>query len=132
MTQPQFSVGGYQARLCQFHHKVATVKCGQKEAKVYLFLVCLLFVCTIWTLPRDNDHSISLRWWVSKMETKKMATLTVAAKPIFCIVLADGDRWSVEAEWPDGTIERIDTFETHFDAINWITARSNEWVRGRT
>ena len=62
---------------------------------------------------------------------KKTTTLTIAAKPIFCIVLADDDRWAVEAEWPDGTIERVDTFETYFDAMNWITTRSDEWVRGR-
>ena len=51
-----------------------------------------------------------------------MATSTVAAKPIFCIVIADGDRWSVEAEWPDGTIERVDTFEARVDATSWITS----------
>ena len=32
-------------------------------------------------------------------------------KPIFCVVLSDGDNWSVKAEWPDGTIEPVDTFE---------------------
>jgi hypothetical protein len=39
-------------------------------------------------------------------------------KPIFCLVLREGERWQVEAEWPDGTIELIDTFKAHFDALH--------------
>jgi hypothetical protein len=34
-------------------------------------------------------------------------------KPVFCVVLCDGEKWSVEAEWPDGTIEHVETFEGH-------------------
>jgi len=35
-------------------------------------------------------------------------------KPIFCAVMNDGDdKWSIEAEWPDGSIERISTFRAH-------------------
>ena len=42
----------------------------------------------------------------------------VAPKPIFCLVLGDAEHWSVEAEWPDGTIElqgpfRSDKLDTH-------------------
>ena len=55
----------------------------------------------------------------------------VFLKPIFCIVLGDGDRWSVEAEWPDGTIELVDTFKTQLDATNWIKTLSEAWLRER-
>ena len=53
-------------------------------------------------------------------------------KPVFYIVLSDGDRWCVEAEWPDGTIERVDTFNANVDAVNWVTSLSHEWLRERT
>jgi hypothetical protein len=56
----------------------------------------------------------------------------VAQKPLFCVVLSDGQRWSVEAEWPDGTIEQIDTFRLHFEAVNWLSTQSESWLRERT
>ena len=31
-------------------------------------------------------------------------------KPILYVALCDRDQWAVEAEWPDGTLERINTF----------------------
>jgi hypothetical protein len=55
--------------------------------------------------------------------------LKVAQKPLFHVVLSDGDRWSVEAEWPDGTIEQIDTFKHHFEAVDWLSTRSESWER---
>jgi hypothetical protein len=53
-------------------------------------------------------------------------------RPIFCVVLCDGDIWSVEAEWPDGTIEPVDTFEERSDAVDWLSARSESWLQERT
>jgi hypothetical protein len=52
-------------------------------------------------------------------------------KPVFCVVLRDGEKWSVEAEWPDGTIEHVDTFDGHSDAVNWISTRSETWLEER-
>jgi len=52
-------------------------------------------------------------------------------KPVFCVVLCDGEKWSVEAEWPDGTIEHVETFEGHSDAVNWISTRSEAWLEER-
>jgi hypothetical protein len=31
-------------------------------------------------------------------------------KAILHVVVTDGDQWEVEAEWPDGTLERINAF----------------------
>jgi hypothetical protein len=55
----------------------------------------------------------------------------VGTKPIFCVVLSDGQRWAVEAEWPDGTIERIYTFTHHFEATDWIFDQSEKWFQER-
>ena len=41
---------------------------------------------------------------------KNTGMSAVPRKPIFCVVLADGDQWSIEAEWPDGTIARFGAF----------------------
>jgi hypothetical protein len=54
-----------------------------------------------------------------------------ALKPIFCVVLGDGERWIVEAEWPDGTIEQVDTFKACFDALNWVSTQSAAWLQER-
>ena len=53
---------------------------------------------------------------VTKDSTDAEECAAVSLKPIFCIVLGDGDRWSVEAEWPDGTIELVDAFKAQLDA----------------
>ena len=37
-----------------------------------------------------------------------------APKPIFYVVLRDGKHWLVEAEWPDGTIETYQCFQSLF------------------
>jgi hypothetical protein len=35
------------------------------------------------------------------------------ANPLFHVSLGDRDEWVVEAEWPDGTIERVGAFKNH-------------------
>jgi hypothetical protein len=55
----------------------------------------------------------------------------IMAKPIFNVVLHDGDLWTVEAEWPDGTIEQVETFKAYFDALHWMNAQSDAWLRER-
>ena len=47
------------------------------------------------------------------------------------MVLRDGDRWLVEAEWPDGTIVEVDSFKAHLDALNWVKTQSQAWLQGR-
>ena len=58
--------------------------------------------------------------------------ITIARKPVYCVVLADGENWLVEAEWPDGTIEQVGTFRGYLEATNWISTRSELWLLERT
>jgi hypothetical protein len=51
--------------------------------------------------------------------------------PLFQLVLSDGQQWSVEAEWPDGTLEKIGTFRHHSEAVNWLSTQSEFWLRDR-
>jgi hypothetical protein len=53
------------------------------------------------------------------------------AKPLFCIVLGDGDRWSVEVEWRDGTIEQVNTFGSYTAAADWVSTGSVDWLDTR-
>ena len=52
-------------------------------------------------------------------------------KPIFCVVLRDGGKWTVEAEWPDGTIENVDAFNHQFEAADRIISQSEGWLEER-
>ena len=52
-------------------------------------------------------------------------------KPLFCVVLSEGPHWAVEAEWPDGTIEHVDTFKAHLDAKKWVRTQSELWLQDR-
>jgi hypothetical protein len=54
-----------------------------------------------------------------------------ARRPIFCVVLSDGENWLVEAEWPDGTIEQINVFKAHFEAASWVSTQSEAWLKKR-
>jgi hypothetical protein len=50
-------------------------------------------------------------------------------KPTFHIILDDRDRWAVEAEWYDGTLERVHTFEDHATAACWVAEQSESWFQ---
>jgi hypothetical protein len=52
-------------------------------------------------------------------------------KPIFHVILGDRDYWAVEAEWPDGTLERVLTFNSYGIAKDWIVEQSEVWLRTR-
>jgi hypothetical protein len=56
----------------------------------------------------------------------------IAREPIFCVVLGDAENWSVEAEWPDGTIEPVHTLKAYFEAMNWVRTQSQLWLQSRT
>jgi hypothetical protein len=56
----------------------------------------------------------------------------IAREPIFCVVLGDAENWSVEAEWPDGTIEPVHAFKAYFEAMNWVRTQSQLWLQVRT
>jgi len=53
-------------------------------------------------------------------------------KPILHVILSDRDQWAVEAEWPDGTLERINTFNDRSFATDWISTQSEAWLEVRT
>jgi hypothetical protein len=53
------------------------------------------------------------------------------AKPVFCVILGDGDYWSVEAEWPDGSIELVNKFKSYSEATSWLSTFSEEWLNSR-
>ena len=47
-----------------------------------------------------------------------------AAKPLFHVSLGDRDEWVIEAEWPDGTLERVSAFKKHSAAAHWTATAS--------
>jgi hypothetical protein len=57
--------------------------------------------------------------------------LKMAAKTTFYVVLSGHDQWAVEVEWPDGTLERVLTFEDHVSASNWVSTQSELWLKVR-
>jgi hypothetical protein len=52
-------------------------------------------------------------------------------KPLFYVVLGEGENWRIEAEWPDGTIEKVDAFKAHVDAVTWLGTRAEAWLEER-
>ncbi len=51
-------------------------------------------------------------------------------KPTFTArAYKDGSGYLVEAEWPDGVIQLVDDFGSESEAMEWITDKSDDWVR---
>jgi hypothetical protein len=46
-------------------------------------------------------------------------------------VLRDGARWTIEAEWADGTIEIVETFADYFEALRWLSTQASAWIEQR-
>lgn len=51
-------------------------------------------------------------------------------KPLFFVIKSAND-WTVEAEWPDGTIERVKTFAAELEALDWLSWQANAWLENR-
>jgi hypothetical protein len=66
-----------------------------------------------------------------ELETRRFAQMK-QGPPKFSMVHR-GDECSVQAEWPDGTIETpIRTLKSEEEALAWISQFSERWLRGRT
>ena len=52
-------------------------------------------------------------------------------KPIFFVVKSGSNDWCVEAEWPDGTIEKVKVFKAELEAIDWLSWQSHAWLEWR-
>ena len=67
----------------------------------------------------------------SSVEQRGIEACMLRPKPILYVALCDRDQWAVEAEWPDGTLERINTFNDHSSATDWIATQSDVWLKER-
>jgi hypothetical protein len=55
----------------------------------------------------------------------------MTCKPIFFIVKSGNADWFVDADWPDGTIERVAIYKTEAEALDWLRTQSHKWLEGR-
>jgi hypothetical protein len=54
---------------------------------------------------------------------------TAESSILFHVILSDRDEWAIEAEWPNGTLERVAVFTNHSAATDWIARRSQAWLQ---
>jgi hypothetical protein len=47
------------------------------------------------------------------------------------VVVRNDEECVVEAEWPDGTIEKIEAFRHEYEASDWIASQSEDWLQER-
>ena len=52
-------------------------------------------------------------------------------EPFFCVVMRDRARWTIEAKWPDGTMEVVETFTHYFEALRWLSTQTSAWIEQR-
>ena len=73
------------------------------------------------------------RLWRTRLryKTRRFAQMK-QGRPKFAMVHR-GEEWSVQAEWPDGTIETpIRNLKSEQEALAWINQFSESWLRDRT
>ena len=55
-----------------------------------------------------------------------------AAEPFFYVALRrDDGKWIIEAKWPNGSTEVVETFDDYFVALRWLRAESSAWTAKR-
>jgi hypothetical protein len=54
-----------------------------------------------------------------------------AAEPFFCVVMHHERRWTIEATWPDESVEVAETFTDYFEALGWLGLEAPTWVEKR-
>jgi hypothetical protein len=42
-----------------------------------------------------------------------------------------GNAWYIELTWPDGCIEHIDSFQSESEINDWISRKSDAWLKAR-
>jgi hypothetical protein len=85
----------------------------ESEVKVYLHLMSLLLLG-----PANRQAD----FWRHK--TMRLS------RPILFVVKTNGN-WTVQAEWPDGTVEEVKTFKAELQALDWLTWQSQTWLAWR-
>jgi hypothetical protein len=45
--------------------------------------------------------------------------------------LKDGSAWYIELAWPDGQIEQIDSFQSESEIRDWISRKSEAWLKAK-
>jgi hypothetical protein len=55
----------------------------------------------------------------------------LSAEPTPDANASDRDKWVVEAEWSDSTLERVSTFMDYSTAADWIANQSEAWLAVR-
>jgi hypothetical protein len=46
--------------------------------------------------------------------------------------LKDGSAWYIELTWPDGRSEQIDGFQSEAEIGDWISRKSEAWLKARS
>jgi hypothetical protein len=54
-----------------------------------------------------------------------------AAEPFFCVVMHHERRWTIEATWPDESVEVAETFADYFESLGWLGPEASAWVEKR-
>jgi hypothetical protein len=53
------------------------------------------------------------------------------AEPFFCVVMHHERKWTMEATWPDESVEVAETFADYFEALRWLSLEASTWVEKR-
>jgi hypothetical protein len=72
---------------------------------------------------------VCVRAWGSPFSIGRGHITMIAQKPLFYVVLRDGDQWLIEAEWPDGSIEHVQAFKAYSEAVNWVKTHTQTWLQ---
>jgi hypothetical protein len=76
---------------------------------------------------RARTCDFILRLHLSEIASPGMS----AADPFFCVVMHHQRKWTIEATWPDKSVELVETFADYFEALRWLGQEASAWVEKR-
>ena|SRR5882724_8350480 len=75
--------------------------------------------------PAEDQHALAAQ--AKQAHTGIMTTKPT--RPMFKqMPFKDGSGWRVEVQWPSGSTQHVDDFQTDDEARDWISNRSTAWL----
>jgi hypothetical protein len=126
-------VAHVEASLFKMEHSVAKISAACASAILRLSPDWRLYRSAFADFGGDHSDLLPQKYCNASYDVRAgLPTVGVSvAKPIFCVVLRNDEQCVVEAEWPDGTIEKIEAFKHKYEAADWIASQSEDWLQER-
>jgi hypothetical protein len=80
---------------------------------------------------RSLTYAFTAAHTVTTLPKSERVLSVSSAEPFFCVVMRHERKWTIEATWPDESVEVAETFADYFEALGWLGLEASAWVEKR-